>query len=82
MRANTHIYVQDGSASFLFDDWSGKGALIDLFQEEYDTSLRLLALRDLYVNGSWDLTALADLLLQDSLLLYWLFILRFVLSPM
>lgn len=51
MKTNVKVRVNDGSFSLLFDDWSGAGALVDLFDEHYDDSLRFFALRDIYVEG-------------------------------
>ena len=62
MRDHTLVLVRDGTSSFFFDNWSGKGAIVDKLHEEIDDSLRSMTIRDLYVHGTWDLVALKDLL--------------------
>ena len=67
MREQALVLVRDGSSSFFFDNWSGKGAIVDMLHEKIDDSLRSLAIRDLYVHGAWDLVALQELIpLEDS----------------
>lgn len=69
MRTNSRVLVRDGSASFIFDNWMGGGALVDLFDIPYADSLRTLALHDVHIAGSWDLAALSDFLPQEALAL-------------
>lgn len=39
--------------SFLYDNWTGEGALVDLFQLQDLELLRVLQLSDVYHNGGF-----------------------------
>lgn len=52
MRARVHVVVGLGACSLLFDNWSGKGALVDLFNLSDMESLRSLCVKDVLVHGS------------------------------
>lgn len=68
MRKNTRVLVADGSSSFLFDNWSGLGAIVDLYAVDNAVDLRSLAIRDFFVNGSWQISALQEFLPPEALL--------------
>lgn len=69
MRSRTRIIVRNGECSFLYDNWTGIGTIIDIFQLQGLQDLRSLRLRDLYIGGSWDILALQEFLPSSAITL-------------
>lgn len=58
MRSNTLVKVRDGSSSLLFDNWSGHGAVVDMFELEDLDCLRGISLHEVFAHGQWDVILL------------------------
>lgn len=66
MRMNTRRLVCSGSSSMFMDNWSGVGALADLYDIYLTPVLERMTIADFYVNGQWDMLALDDVLCADA----------------
>lgn len=58
MRSNTLVKVRDGSSSLLFYNWSGHGAVVDMFELEDLDCLRGISLHEVFAHGQWDVILL------------------------